>query len=263
MKPTSNHSTKSHFAALLAREVAEHYKTIMLSMLLMFGVIAILDILIVYSFRNEHYEPYSSDPTAGVTGIIAMILLFVFGCIWASMTMHDTASKGGRIRFMMLPAPQGSKFLVRWIVHVPAFLAAFAVCILAAEALRVIFAGLINETSQVGFLSWFGTSAAISYSEFWKGMAFFIFMQSAYLLGSMLWPRNSLLKTFGVTLAMSAVSNIFLGIVIMSSISEHMEINSPSEDIFHSFAIIYWILIAFTLLNTGLAYWRMHDTDLV
>lgn len=261
MKPTT-HNTKSHFAALLAREVAEHSRTMMLSLILMFGVITILDLLIVYSLRNDYNEVWSSDPTSGPTGVFAMIFLFVFGCIWASMTMRDTGSKGGRIRFFMLPAPQGSKFLVRWIIHIPAFIAAFAICILGAEALRVAFAKLIGTTSQVEFLSWLGRD--ISYSEFWKCMAFLVFMQSVYLIGSMLWPRNSLLKTFGITLAMTAIANTLLGIVIFSGISEHMEMRSNTGDIsLESLNIVYWIIVAFGVINTALAYWRMRDTDLV
>jgi len=258
---TTKISTARCLASLIKREISENARTLLLSLALMFGSMTVIELFIVHTHRDtKFYEGCSTfDITASATGSMILIMLMVFACKFGSMMMRDTVSRGGRIRFFMLPAPQGAKFAARWLIHVPLFFVAFTACAAMAEIIRVSYAHLVADVDCVSYLSWLMYDSIIS-GEASNTIMSAALVQSFFILGSSIWPRNSFMKTFATLFAMLIIS-ISLVAFVSLHITKAISI-TPENNIEPSSMALNLTMAAVIIINTSLAYWRMRDTDL-
>ncbi len=258
---TTKTSTVRHFSSLLKREISENSRTLLLTLALMFGSMTVFELFIVHTHRHTmFYGDPAYDITASATGSMMFIMLMVFACKCGAMMMRDTVSRGGRIRFFMLPAPQGAKFAARWMIHVPLFFVAFTACAAMAEIIRVGYAHLVVNVNCVSYLSWLMYDSIFP-DEVSNIIMAAVLIQSFFILGSTIWPRNSFMKTFAALFAMSTISIIFVAIVSLQFANKAMSITAE-HSIEPSSMALNLSMAAGIIVNTLLAYWRMRDTDL-
>ena len=188
--------------------------------------------------------------------------------IVASLAFRKLTSKTGRIEMLTSPSSMFEKYLVNTMIYVFGYIVAFFICAQLADLTRVIvllpfkgehlmvpgpisFLNLIPDAAD-GF--GFGTAAPGN-----PGMWFAINMgigllagPGLFLLGSVLWPRLSWLKTFAAIYGIQTIFGITIMLVAMNI--KDME------------AVGYWvmnhleqIMIAMTVLSVlmTILYWGL------
>ena len=134
----------------------------------------------------------------------------------AFKTMWDTKST---IATLMTPASQMEKFLVRWIVSVPCYVVWGLLSAFFADVLKKLFVVYVMG-GEISMLDWGsmlfgmkGTNVHCDSSEFYSVLLVFIFIQSFYLLGSVVWRKKNFIKTTYVLVILFIVYAVAWNIV--------------------------------------------------
>lgn len=210
------------FVAALRKEVVENWRTLLFSVIAIYGVMAIFMI-----FGNLIT---GDDEAASVVMLRYVFVYMVFGfagIIIASLAFRGLKTKTGRIELLTSPSSTLEKFLVNVTIYVLGFIVAFPICAQLADLTRIAVlwpwsAGenvpgpinYLNMLHQFAFHQEFWPHSAKAWFEacLWIGM---LASPGLYLLGSIIWPRLSFLKTFAAIYAIETV----VGIVAMICIS--------------------------------------------
>ena len=255
----------SRFTAALRKEIIENNRALLFTILGTYGLLTMIMIL-----------GNLGGPDAGAEGMVEVYLpqkavWFVLSfatMVIASLAFRKLTSKSGRIEMFTSPSSMLEKFLVNTLVYVLGYIVVFFICAQLADLTRIavlwpfrdnnlIVPGPINFLTVIpdavkGF--GFGTATGGNASN-WLSANMFVGLLGGpglFLLGSILWPRLSLLKTFAAVYGIETVFGIALMIVI-SNIND-ME------------AVGYWIMnhleqiiIAMTILSVLLTvlYWAV------
>lgn len=227
----------SRFRNVVAKDLRDNRKKYLLSLSMLFGV------LIVFTVINcVNYADYSFADELP----LFYITLFVGGAVWASVSFSYMDSRAGRIAALMTPASTFEKFAWRWIVAVPMFIVAYLITIFVADRLRVAI-----------------TPDAVTEMESNPNMGFYIvgyfFIQSVFFLGSIVWRKLSVLKTFAAGLIIwgllfglaSLMIDLFLSDMYCSTFRVS---RSP---------VVITVIWAFTLAVYYGAYLRLKDTEII
>jgi hypothetical protein len=188
--------------------------------------------------------------------------------IVASLAFRKLTRKTGRIEMFTSPSSTLEKFLVNALIYVIGYIVAFFICAQLADLTRIavlwffkdeylIVPGPINFLNLVpdavdGF--GFGSAAEIQGNPAkWMTINLMIGLLAGpglFLLGSIVWPRLSLLKTFAAVYGIQTIFGITLMIVAMSIndmesvgwwIINHLEQIMIAMTIFSIFQLIlYW-----------------------
>ena len=129
------------FMNLCRKEMVENWRSNVLRMVLMYGVMAVV---LVWNGYFEYRGTYSHerDPM-WIFLLIAFIWgLWGFGCLSASFTMEKMKSKTSRTSMLMVPATPFEKFFSRWFVFTVVFLVIFLISYKLADYTRFIIYSL-------------------------------------------------------------------------------------------------------------------------
>ena len=100
--------------------------------------------------------------------------------------------------------------------------------------------------------------------QFGALMSGYFFVQSLFVLGSSIWPKNSFLKTFAAGTVIVMVY-FLVGILMSKILLENGQYYSGG--IFESKDTIWWIIIVagifFALVNWTLAYFRFKESEII
>lgn len=260
----------SRFGRLLATDLSSNVKKYSLWLGLVIGIIvAFIVIAIIGNYQlitdpryRIHQLQVNRDPVASFMEVIFYMALFLTVAISAAQSMQNLAVKTSRINALMLPATQLEKFLSRWCIFVPIYLFAFLLGFQLLDWLRVgVELSIFRPEANIASLN--VLSLVSKYVDeipvtIWALMT----IQSLYVLGSVIWPKNSMIITscalfvIGVLITIFAIicGNAFLesGTSYSFGLSYKTSIN------------IWWVIICvFTVINYLVAYYRYKEIEII
>ena len=105
------------FMNLCRKEMVENWKSNVLRMVLMYGVMAVVMVWNGYfEYRGTSNHVYAEDPAWVFLLVVFIWGLWGFGCLSASFTMERMKTKTSRTSMLMVPATPFEKFFSRWFV---------------------------------------------------------------------------------------------------------------------------------------------------
>lgn len=264
------------FINLCRKEMVENWKSNVLRMVLMYGVMAVVMVWNGYFEYRYWHSGQIEDPAWTFLLVVFIWSLWGFGCLSASFTMEKMKTKTSRTSMLMVPATPFEKFFSRWFVFTVVFLVIFLISYKLADYTRFIIYSLaypeekdfiipVDLSHLVGERKTYYTLCRTGL-QFGALLSAYFFVQSLFVLGSSIWPKNSFLKTFASGTVIAIV--YFLLAVFMSKMflengnyySENV-FTGMSEDTAMSIMIVVGIF--FTLMNWTLAYLRFKESEIV
>ena len=264
------------FMNLCRKEMVENWRSNVLRMVLMYGVMAVVMVWNGYFEYRYWHSGQIEDPAWTFLLVVFIWSLWGFGCLSASFTMEKMKNKTSRLSALMVPATPFEKFFSRWFVFTVVFLVIFLISYKLADYTRFIIYSLaypeekdfiipVDLSHLVGERKTYYTLCRTGL-QFGALLSAYFFVQSLFVLGSSIWPKNSFLKTFASGTVIAIV--YFLLAVFMSKMflengnyySENV-FTGMSEDTAMSIMIVVGIF--FTLMNWTLAYLRFKESEIV
>lgn len=267
----------SRFLLLLRKEILENWKSFMLRMLVVYGVLAIIRVWEAYyhyaysnSFDTIQQRHYQSGIDLLVGG------MFVFGILSASRMMEGMNTKARRVSTLMLPATMTEKFLVRVLLYAVISLLAYVLAFMLADftCSMIYWVAYMSEFPRMDLLpvsdylvdSGHTNGFFRNQQDCVLAVMFFLFFQSLFALGSCLWPRLAWQKTFAAALSLF-VSSVLFGALLARIFLDgrHVSFGSSwdlSEDT-TPYAVMYVFLSAGVLFNWVLAYCRFKESEII
>ena len=183
-------------------------------------------------------------------------------------------NKTGRIAVLMTPATSFEKYFSRWLVSVVVFLVVFLIAFRLADYTRVLFYTIaypdIKAIMPVDLGHLIGDDAdhftiARTTIEFICLFLCYLFVQSCFILGSTIWPKNSFVKTF------AAYSLIIVIYVLISWILTRCLFVNEKDFVFldygwgcRNFYIVISILLSMgSLFSWILGYYRFKESEVI
>jgi len=263
----------SRFVATLRKELVESKRGILITLLSIYGLLTMVMIIgnvivsnsIMFEEAKLHYT------------IVFIIFSFTVG-IAAGLAFRKLTKKNGRVDLFTSPSSTLEKFLVNALVYVLGFIVAFFVCAQLADLTRIAalwyFHNRMNVPGPINFLNIlsspfsFGDEELIGSSTMTVILPLSVIASGGlFLMGSVLWPRLSVLKTFAALYGVEIVV-VVLGIVFAAIVGE----GAASEFIkkfvgtFTGSEFNYWSLgwyIIQILVFWGLAWYLFKRKDVV
>lgn len=259
------------FVNLCRKDMVENWRSNVLRIVLMYGVMALIMIWNGY-FRYQGVIGGSEDPAWGFLLPLLIWGLWTFGCLSASFTMEKMKTKTSRLSVLMTPATPFEKYFSRWLVSTVVFLVVFLIAYKLADYTRVLVYTLkypdIDIIAPVPLSHCVGVNVPYytltrTMKDFMLVIGGYFFFQSCFVLGSVIWPKNAFLKTF----VAGVIITTFYVLVTMGVSHLILEKNGNYSDIYRSETMEYFILsviiISFTLINWVLAYFRFKEAEII
>lgn len=282
---TSDRFSLSRTGSIFKKYILENWKVLLMRFILMLGVLVITSILVEWASFDEYRWNLEDIRNFDVAKRISerlvgfyTFIIYIFGCFMASLSMESAKSKTGRIAMFMTPATQLEKYIVRWVIAVPLFILLYIGCCGIADLTRCAFT-LIIHPEYAPMVHPINLYSAITYKEYFTGetviaetvyiaVYLFILAQSFFMLGSSVWPRNSLLKTFAALAIISTVYSVMFAIGVQSMDGLHI----PEESTLYGIGYIdetNWkatcgiVVGAIAIFNYTLAYYRFKEMEII
>ena len=261
------------FMNLCRKEMVESWRSNVLRMVLLYGVMAVVMVWNGYFEYRTEYEG-TEDPTWVFLLVIFIWGLWVFGCLSASFTMEKMKTKINRISTLMIPATPFEKFFLRWFVFTVIFLVVFLITYKLADYTRVIvyslaypekdFISPVDLSHVVGNRDEYYTLCRTGL-QFGAVMAMYFFVQSLFVLGSTIWPKNSFLKTFASGTIIGIVYFLIGTLITKMLLDNELHNSSPGSVISNENMMVLLIVVCtfFALFNWILAYFRFKESEII
>lgn len=264
------------FVDLCRKEMVENWRTYMLRSVMVYGVMAIA--FVWYGYFQYGYMDMSAareeDPIWKFELIVFLWGLVIWGAISASFAMERMKTKTSRTVVLMTPATMFEKFFSRWLVATCGFLVVFLIAFKMADWTRLLVYTLIFPGSDVissfpllQFCSNSGifNEAKADYHMVWLFISGYLVVQSFFLLGSAIWPKNALIKTFAAGVVITIVY-IMVGLLFAQMFfPDNFRMGNVGIDIEETTGqnialIVNW---CFIFLNWVLAYFRFKESEII
>jgi hypothetical protein len=172
----NNHFNLRRFGLLFRKHTVEHYKSYLISLIVLVGIMTLVMGYITYSLGKLE---------TGLQDLFFMLFLVVAGSIFTSMVFSDLGDKKKAIPFLTLPASTLEKYSVAWVysflifllVYIPAFY-------LVASALNSI------AQEQTSLLKLYGPNDNLD-----KVIFLYAFLHAASLVGAVYFRKAHFIKT--------------------------------------------------------------------
>ena len=272
----------SRFSAALRKEVVENNRTILFSVLCIYALLSIVMIVgnIIIGIKGATLEDIKTmengmQPHYTVVNYILTIAV----AIVASFSFKKLTKKTGRIDMFTSPASTLEKFLVNVAIYVFGFIVVFFICAQLADLTRIaalwyfrddiIVQGPINFLpilTQAYDLSPIGKMYEMSQISKLLPLAL-LANAGMFLMGSVLWPRLSVLKTFAAIYAVETVLGIlFIAVGFIIGNSNIISFLRWIPNYLENGSFIYIIggfIIVQLLLYWGLAWYLFKRKDVI
>lgn len=200
------------FTAALRKEFVENKRALLFTVICIYGVLTLIMILgnLVTGLSVESMMGALDDrmPQRFIGSIFALVV-----CISASMAFKNLTTKAGRTAMMTSPSSTLEKFLLNILIYVVGIVVVYLACAQVADLTRIAALWLFRSENfsvpgPINFLTCI-TEVANRYSipemglqhMGWLMILSLVANAGCYLLGSIIWPRLSLLKTFAAIYA--------------------------------------------------------------
>lgn len=247
----------SRFLMLLKKYIVENNRRILLSVGALFAVLALCGFLggVISAGRNVEFGQ-----------MLYLMFMSVLGVVGASTMFSEMKTKEGRTALLMEPANAMEKFLVRWLVWVVASTLLFWPAYEVAELMRRLGTALVGGEFTAMHIINFRELTGFSSGE-WGGymLAGYLCTQSCFVLGSILWPRLSFIKTMLALWILQTVGLIafIVGLELAEDSLENLNMINMASAI--SDSLIYYsfltLFIVTTLVNWTLSWMRLRESD--
>ena len=211
----------SRFTATLRKEILENKRALLFTLVGVYGLLTMLMIIgnLVTTIGGE--ESMTENIEMKMPQIMVISFLSFVIMISASLSFKNLTTKKGRTSLFTSPSSTLEKFLVNLLIYVVGMFVAYFACAQLADLTRIAALWAFRSDSiivpgPINFLTGFNdlvSSKAFIARDFDtvfagnKGWAFIISILASgglYFMGSVLWPRLSLLKTFAASYAFEA-----------------------------------------------------------
>ncbi|MCM1051034.1 MAG: hypothetical protein NC349_03660 [Paenibacillus sp.] len=191
---------------------------------------------------------------------------FLCGMIVAASPAFDTMwNQKNAIVTLMTPASQLEKFIVRWIVSVPCYVVWGLFSAFFADVLKKFFVVYVMG-GEIDMLKWnsilFGGEGVDMDSNptvFYSTLLLFIFIQSFYLLGSIVWRKKNFIKTTYVLVVLFVVYGVAWNIMINTPSPEHFIRKTFTLE----FMPMQLFMVLGIIVNYVLTYKRFREADII
>lgn len=159
-----------------------------------------------------------------------VFMVYGFGSIIvASLAFRGLKEKKGRIEFLTSPSSTLEKYLVNVLIYVVGFIVVFPICAQLADLTRILVLWPWSDGDVPGPINFLNTFHNVAHQQEWWKYDSKVILEitlwlgvlaspALYLLGSVLWPKLSFLKTFAAVYVIEIVILILamIGISIFS-----------------------------------------------
>ncbi len=204
----------SRFTATLHKEAVENKRALLFTVIGVYGFLTLIMIMgnLVTGLGDDMYDAMNNHlPQTFVASMLGIVV-----CIAASLAFHNLTTKTGRTSLFTSPSSMLEKFLVNVLIYVVGMIIAFFACAQLADLTRIAVLfyfrsdtfyvpGPINFLNSISYMgNSIGNMEELAdvatglKAAMWIGI---ISNAGLYLLGSVIWPRLSLLKTFAALYA--------------------------------------------------------------
>lgn len=269
-------------AMVMKREIMENWKT---NLYRLIGIYA--GFLLVMVFTMSKQASSYSDPQvafqhycSNVLGAFVLII-GIFGIVYAANIMENMITKEKRIAFLMLPATMIEKFVARFLTVTVGPAVAVFVAASLAEITRYLLLPLFNvpETFHQSVLYNLLSMASVDGEQIYRGSgyamnmpyqnwlgelcgwAFLVWSHSLYILGGSYWYKKPFFKTLGTLMLISILCSVLSVHIIswvgndgMRSFAEWLEANSQWMTLNKLLSLGVAFFSAFTMFNWWLSY---------
>lgn len=227
MSTTNQTFNWKRFSNALRKELSENKVTLLLSLLAIFLYFAFT--LTIDNMLSRGMKDLSLDP---------MIIFFFIG-IFASMGFRGLLSKGKRTDYLAMPVSNAEKFTVNALIYVIGGIVAVIACIYLADLARM---AILWHKRDETFLV-FGLSAFANVTTKWvdttgeflpclpKFLLNCLWYSSVFMLGSIVWPKRSLLKTGTVVICYFMLVFVMLTLIHINDDAELEEAISQFDKV--------------------------------
>lgn len=274
MKEDINRFSLRRTLMLTGTELTEKRRTLLIQCGMV--LLALIVLALFQSLSNDYtYMSHKGpgDPLAsGLLGTY-VVMLFIFGGLSASIMFSDLGNKEGRIRMLMRPGISIEKFLSRWLIYVALFLVVYLLSVVVADTVRylVLKSRFPESTAVVPIYACLNTEVLKEIIPSFNGVVikqvlfcigFYFGIQSFFVLGSIIWPRMSFPKTFGVFSALTFIY-IICTMGVVSMFDTGVRYNGRPFIERHADMIMLILSFGVIAVNYVLAWWRLGETEVI
>lgn len=247
--------------SLMKKYVADNRTTLIIS-----GAFVTVVMVLIGLINALAYFDSEQSRTALEAEVDFMLVAFtVGGCLIASVMFKPLWNDKSAIGMLMTPASAFEQWLVRWIIAVPVYIVWALLSAVFADAVKC-FAGNYILGGEFSMIPWrdvlnvFNSHTAFN---LYGVLLLFVFTQSFYILGSVVWRKHAFVKTFfamGVLFMLYAVPSVY--VAEMMTQSKYVYTGSKADYLF-SYAptqIFIWLSV---IVNYALTVMRLRETDIV
>lgn len=261
------------FVDVCRKEMVENWKTYILRSVMVYGMMAIVFVWDGYfDYKLGAMSP-GMDPLWEFEARLFLFGFIIWGCISASFAMERMKSKTSRTVVLMTPATMFEKYFSRWLIATCGFVIVFLIAFKMADWTRVLVYMLKYPDAEKisSFPLWeFWTNSGAFYEEVGGGgppMRVFIsgclFLQSFFMLGSTVWPKNALIKTFSAGIGIVVGYVLFAVVMGKMFLPDHFfmaKTNISDETILNVMVVVSLI---FTVFNWTVGYFRFKESEII
>lgn len=250
------------FGMMCRRELLEPWKTHLLRFVACYAVLAV--ILVGYGMETyNHLSPGTPLEYSHALMQFFMVIFYVMGMLFASSFMERMKTKTGRIAFLITPASAFEKYLSRWLLVTVVFIVAFAIAFWLADLTKVLVCRMLysNVAEQITFVPW-SEVFTHPYAVWRLGVvaSSFCFLQSLFVLGSVIWPKNAWIKTCAALIVILLLHVQAVMVVYQVRGSFHRGFYLTDEDMNR---LVIGVGIVWAVFNWTLAYFRFKESEII
>jgi hypothetical protein len=239
-------------ARVWKKQMGENWKSAVMRLVVMlaFAIAAFLFVAyIIYTKNSPHMsEDYyqligSKDPFYFIETNVVLFLLFVFSAFVTSKMTTDLSTKNRRVSTLSIPVTSFENWFSRWFTYVVLFFIAFVVVIFIADEVRVLLFNAVLPADWHGHI----LHNKLNFQHLALMVGTYLFFQSAYILGSFFFPKNTFVKTSIIGFVYFMLLGFFAYLVDKYTHCGGIDLSSktPLTIITFSLALINWVLSYF------------------
>lgn len=263
------------FGKVLKKYISENWRQLAMGAGLVFGAMIICECFI--SIVNSHYyspeyiERFQDgdiiiDPLWSQVETIFLFMLFILGSVCASMMFSGLGSKEKRIYSIMFPADQLEKYAVRFLIYVLFFPVLYMAAFYVGELVRMgLLTYLVESTDglfvmPMNYIFTIMRTGELNTGNIISIVGFFA-VQSAFALGSVLFPKGAFVKTFVIVSILCILFFLIVSGTAIMLTPENIRANPLSTR--QTEIMIMSIFSAIVLFNYILAYCRFKEMEVI
>ena len=269
----------NRFTATLRKEVVENRRALIFTTLCIYGLLTLL--MILGNFTSGITDSVQSSLDAKTPQLFVVSILSFVMTVSASLSFKGLTTKTGRTSMFTSPSSTLEKFLTNILIYIVGLLVVYLACAQLADLTRIAILWFFKSDSfvvpgPINYLNSFSDSITY-YQEhypisgglfdYFAWITFFGLLTNAglYLLGSIVWPRLSFLKTFAAVYVIQLVL-LLIAVIVFTLIGDPMAAFSWFADFISQGKLtvtMFILTIGQAILYYGLAWYLFKRKDVV